>query len=251
MRTKSRVARFCRALLAAVAVVAAALLWAAAGTLAVKGVILYRDALRAKPLAACVAEQRARPDYVPLSALPACYTQAVVAVEDSRFYRHGGVDVLSIARAAWVDLTSLSLKEGGSTITQQLVKNLYFTQEKRLARKIAEALMALTLESAYSKEEILELYVNTIYFGSGYTGVDAASKGYFGVPPGEMNACQCTLLAGIPQAPTAYAPNAHPELPRERQKTVVARMVEAGCLTDEQGRQILDGTPCAILEGGR
>ena len=136
-----------------------------------------------------------------LSTLPSTYLDAVVAVEDHRFYIHGGIDLIAIGRAAWNNLWAGELAEGGSTITQQLAKTLYFTQEKRFTRKAAEVFMARALEKTFTKDEILELYVNSIYFGGGYTGVRQASLGYFGKEPSELTKYECTLLAGIHNAP--------------------------------------------------
>lgn len=167
------------------------------------------------------------------------YIDAVISVEDHRFYEHGPVDIISIGRAMWVNLTTFSLAEGGSSITQQLAKNIYFTQEKKLERKIAETFMAIALEGQYEKDEILELYVNTIYFRSGYYGVYNASKGYFGKAPSEMTDYECTLLAGLPNAPSVYSPDANPELSCQRQQQVLARMVDCGYITEEEAQAIM------------
>lgn len=129
--------------------------------------------------------------------------------------------------------------EGGSTITQQLAKNLCFTQEKLLTRKVAEVFAAFALEREYSKEEILELYVNSIYFGNGYYSVREASIGYFQKEPSQMTPSECTMLAGIPNAPSAYALTASPELARERQIQVLRQMVDTGAITQEQADDIL------------
>ena len=123
--------------------------------------------------------------------------------------------------------------EGGSTITQQLAKNLYFSQEKTMNRKAAEAFLALELERNYTKDEILELYVNSIYFGDGYYNVGEASEGYFGKPAAKMNDYECTLLAGVPNAPSKYAPSKNLALAEKRQKKVISRMEACGYLTKE------------------
>ena len=174
-----------------------------------KGYGMYREALEQKPLAEMAEQVRAQPDFTPLDELPRLYRDAVVAVE------------------------------GGSTITQQLAKNLYFTQEKVLTRKAAEAFMAWAIEKQYTKDEILELYVNSIYFGSGYYNVRQASEGYFGKAPAQMTPYECTLLAGVPNAPSAYDPAQNPGLARQRQKKVVEQMVERGCLSAAQAREAL------------
>ena len=206
----------------------------AAGIVALLGWRMYRQALADKPLEDALEEVRAKPNYTPLDQLPQLYLDAVVAAEDQRFYRHPGFDMLAIGRALWNDLRAGAMVEGGSTITQQLAKNLYFTQEKHILRKAAELFMALELERVCTKEEILELYVNSIYFGQGYNCVYDASQGYFGKPPGEMTDAECTLLAGIPNAPSVYNPVHSPELARARQAQVLEQMVVQGRLTQAQ-----------------
>jgi len=128
--------------------------------------------------------------------------------------------------------------EGGSTITQQLVKNLCFTQEKSIDRKMAEIMMALQVEKDYSKDELLELYVNSIYFGNQFYGIGEASRGYFGVEPAQMTDSQSTILAGIPNAPSAYAWNTHPELAKERQQKVLKSMVRQKYFTQQEADEI-------------
>ena len=207
---------------------------------AVLGYLMYRDALKEQNLEDKVAEVQADPSYTPLADLPEIYLDAVVAVEDHRFEQHCGVDIIAIARAAWNNIKSWSLREGGSTITQQLAKNLYFTQERSFIRKAAEVFMAFRLEQTYSKDEILELYVNSIYFGSGYYNVRQASEGYFGKAPAQMTPYEFTLLAGVPNAPSIYAPTANPELCAQRQRHVLDSMVEAGYLTQAQADAVLE-----------
>ena len=142
------------------------------------------------------------------------------------------------ARATLHDLATRSLDQGGSTITQQVAKNLFFTQEKEFSRKIAEVFMAFALERSYTKGEILELYVNTIYFGDGYYGVSAACAGYFGKAPGQLTDYEATLLAGIPNAPSVYSLSANPDLASQRQAYVVRQMVKYGYLTQEEADAI-------------
>lgn len=208
-----------------------------------RGYNMYREALAQQSLPERIAEVRAKPNYLPLSELPQTYLDAVVAVEDQRFRQHFGIDLLAIGRAVWNNVTSMSLKEGGSTITQQLAKNLYFTQEKSFIRKIAEVFMAFNLERHYSKDRILELYVNSIYFGDGYYCVRSASLGYFGKEPRDMTDYECTLLAGIPNAPSVYSLTRNPDLARQRQKYVIRQMVEAGYLTEDEGQAIAQSSP--------
>ena len=207
----------------------------------VKGYFLYRQAFDETPLSEKVEEIRQQDHFVSFEELPDLYVQAVIAVEDKRFYSHNGVDFLAIGRALWNDLTSLSLAEGGSTITQQLMKNQYFTQEKKLERKFAEIYAAWELESYCRKQEILELYVNTIYFGSGYYGIYEAAMGYYGKEPSELTDQEAVMLAGLPNAPSAYALDTNPELARQRMDQVLDSMVECGALSrEEAGRLAAD-----------
>ena len=213
---------------------------AVTGAIGVQGYWMYRDALSQTPLEEKVEAVRAQEDYVPLSGLPPIYAQAVVAAEDRRFYEHGGFDIISTARAALANLRTGTLAEGGSTLTQQLAKNLYFTQEKKFTRKVAELFTSWALEANYTKDEILELYINVIYYGDGCTGITAAAQHYFGKAPSELTDYECTLLAGVPNAPSIYAPTANPELCAQRQRHVLDSMVEAGYLTQAQAGAVLE-----------
>lgn len=210
-----------------------------AGYIAWQGYSLYAEALEEKPLEQRVAEQRAQPGYTALADLPGTYLKAVIAVEDHRFYEHRGIDLLAMGRALWNDLRTWSFAEGGSTITQQLAKNLCFSQEKSIVRKVAEVFAAWDLERRYSKDEILELYVNSIYFGSGCYNVGSASETYFGKEPKDMTDSECAMLAGIPNAPSVYDPTANPDLALQRQRQVVERMVAEEFLTAGQAAAIL------------
>lgn len=209
------------ALLAVVAVVAGAVT-------AWRGYGLYRDALEERGIAESVEGLRAQPGYVTADELPDFYLDAVVAIEDHRFYEHGGVDVIAICRAALHDIATMSLEQGGSTITQQLAKNLLFTQERDFARKAAEVFAAFDLERMYSKREIIELYVNSCYFGDGLTGIGRAAFGYLGKPASEMTDDECALMAGIPNAPSVLSDD--PESAEARGRLVVAQMEKYGLL---------------------
>jgi len=173
-------------------------------------------------------------DFTGIDDLPNHYINAVIAVEDQRFFAHGAVDALSIGRAVFINLKDGKPTEGGSTITQQIAKNLFFTQKKELKRKIAEVFAAIELENRYSKTELLEIYVNTIYFGSGFYGIRQASIGYFGKEPAELSQAETTLLAGIPNAPSIYDLNRNPDLAYQRQMQVITKMVECGYLTQAE-----------------
>lgn len=191
-----------------------------------RGYGMYREALADRPISQTVEELRATDTYTELDELPQTYLDAVVAVEDHRFYEHGGIDPIAICRAAFNDLRTLSLREGGSTITQQVAKNLFFTQDKHFDRKVAEVFMAFDLEARYSKREILELYVNSSYFGSGYTGIGQAAPGYLGCDPSDMSDYECALMAGFPNAPELFA--ADPQAADSRARVVVQQMEEYG-----------------------
>ena len=204
-----------------------------------EGYLMYKMAIEEEPLNEKVKEIRSKENYTKLEELPKIYIDAVLAVEDHRFYSHNGIDIISIGRAIIKDIQAMEFVEGGSTITQQIAKNIYFTQEKRMTRKIAEVFMARELEENYSKEEILELYLNTSYFGDGYYTVAEASRGYFDKKPNEMTNYECIMLAGIPNAPSIYAPTQNPELSKQRQRQVANAMVKHGYSTQEEVDKIL------------
>ena len=178
-------------------------------------------------------------NYTKLEELPKIYKDAVLAVEDHRFYKHGGVDIISIGRAVIKDIQAMSFVEGGSTITQQVAKNTYFTQEKKITRKIAEVFMAREIEKNYSKDEILEIYLNTSYFGDGYYTVKEASRGYFEKEPIQMTDYESIMLAGIPNAPSVYSPTKNAELSKQRQRQVANAMVKNGYITEKEANKIL------------
>jgi len=144
-----------------------------------KGYIMYKNALEEIPLKDMIFEIKNKRNYYSVASLPKIYKDAVIAAEDHRFYDHNGFDIIATSRALIHDLKSWSFIEGGSTITQQLAKNIYFTQEKKIERKIAEVFMAFNIERNYEKDEILELYLNTSYFGDGYYTAKEAARGYF------------------------------------------------------------------------
>lgn len=205
-----------------------------------KGYDMYKEAIQETPLEEKVEEIKSKANYTKISELPQMYLDAVISVEDHRFYKHSGIDVIAIGRALINDIKAMDFVEGGSTITQQIAKNEYFTQEKRITRKIAEVFMAFEIEKKYSKNEILELYINTIYFGNGYYNIKDACEGYFGKSPNEMTEGECIMLAGIPNAPSVYNPKENPKLAKERQKQVADKMVEYGYLSKEKEDEILE-----------
>lgn len=171
-------------------------------------------------------------NYVKLQDIPESMQQAVVAVEDRKFYNHWGFDMEGIFRASLVNLQYGQVKEGASTITQQLVKNLFLSQEQTMGRKAEEFILAMDMELNYSKDEILELYLNTIYFGSGYYGIKEASQGYFAKEPAMLGLPESAMLAGIPNAPSLYSPYVDFMLAKKRQFIVLDAMTAAGYLRE-------------------
>lgn len=161
---------------------------------------------------------------VTLNKIPKDLQQAFIAVEDARFYQHSGIDPRGILRALWANLTNKGVSEGGSTITQQLAKNAYLTQERTIKRKIQEAFLALQLERQYTKDEILELYLNQIYFGQGAYGVQAAAQIYFGKNAEDLTLPECAMLAGIPKSPNYYSPLNNLKAANERKAVVLDQM---------------------------
>jgi len=171
---------------------------------------------------------------IPYEKIPRHVVSAFVAAEDARFFQHRGVDFSAIARAAVKDLLGGSFAQGGSTITQQTVKNLFLTREKSISRKLKELILAYRMEKYLSKEEILYLYLNQIYLGEGAFGVETASQTYFGKGVDELTLAEGSLLAGLPKAPNRYSPRTHPELAKNRQRYVLRRMVEAEVISQEE-----------------
>lgn len=186
------------------------------------GYIKYKEAINNLNLDDAVSEIRASDNYTNLENMCEDYKNAVVAIEDHRFYTHNGIDILSIFRSTYVNLKRKSFDYGASTITQQVGRNIYFTQEKSPVRKIAEIFVAFDLEKNYSKDEILELYLNIIYFGNGYYGIHDASYGYFDKSPKDLSFYEATYLAGLPNAPSVYSED--DELCEERRLQIVNAM---------------------------
>ena len=164
-------------------------------------------------------------DYV---ALP--MQQAIISVEDNRFYSHWGFDIEGILRASLVNLQYGRIEEGASTITQQLVKNMFLSQDQSFGRKAEELLLAVDMEAHYSKEQILELYLNTIYFGSDFYGINDACRGYFGKKPADLTLAEASLLAGLPNAPSLYSPYTDYAMAKKRQAIVLDSMVHSGLI---------------------
>ena len=202
------------------------------------GYSTYSKALDEKPLISRMEEIENSDSFIPFNDLPKNYLNAVVAVEDHRFYEHGPIDFIAIGRAIWVNVSNWELREGGSTITQQLAKNVVLSQEETASRKLGEIIAAFDIEKNYSKAEILTLYVNTCYFGDGYYGIYEASMGYYNKEPKDLNLDEASMLAGVPNAPSVYAPTVNPDLARKRQEHVLEKMVEYGYITQEEANSI-------------
>ncbi len=166
--------------------------------------------------------------------LPRDLIDALLATEDRRFYSHFGVDPVSIARAMVVNIRAGSIRQGGSTLTQQLAKNLFLSPDRSLERKIQELLLAFWLEASFSKQQLLTIYLNRVYFGAGTYGVDAAARKYFGKSAQSLGLYESALLAGLLKAPTRYNPVANPDLSAKRTRQVLLNMVDAGLLTRDR-----------------
>lgn len=183
--------------------------------------------------------------YVPLDTIPEDLRNAVVAIEDERFYEHTGVDLAAISRALRVNAEAGSVEQGGSTITQQVVKLLFTDGERSLERKLREALMSLELETRTGKDAVLETYLNLVYFGEGAYGVEAAAERYFDKPVGDLSLAECATLAGLIQAPSRYSPCKDIELAQQRRDVVLAKMAELGYVS-AAGRVEAAASPLTI-----
>lgn len=213
-----------------------------------QGYDMYKEAIKETSIEEMIEEIKSKDNYTTLQEMPQFYKDAVIAAEDHRFYKHGPIDIKSIGRAIVTNIKQRKLVEGGSTITQQLAKNTYFTQEKRFTRKVAEIFVAYQYEEKCKKGEILELYLNTSYFGDGCYSVKEASINYFDKDPIEMTEYECVMLAGIPNAPSAYAPTKNPKLAAQRAKQVINKMVECEYITEEEANKIIEENQKEIEE---
>lgn len=202
--------------------------------LLVIGYSYYRYAIEVKPVEITISRIMDDEEFVTLDQLDSDFINAVIAVEDNSFYQRNGLDFMSIIRAVMVNLLSGKIVMGGSTITQQLAKNIFFTQDQTFVRKFAEIFMIYDLESRYSKKEILAIYVNTNYYGDNYTGIKKAASGYFDCPPLDLTLAQASMLAGLPNAPSVYQLSSGFELAKLRQKTVLDYLVKFDYINQEQ-----------------
>jgi penicillin-binding protein 1A len=209
------------------------------------------------PLATIVFDRHDRPAFtvfeerrfdVTLDRVSPHMVQAVLAIEDQRFYDHYGIDPWRIGGAALANLRSIEWAQGGSTITQQLARLSFLTREKSLRRKAKEAFLALRIERQFTKDQILELYLNKVYLGAGLYGVEAAARGYFGKPAADLAPAEAALLAGLIQAPSAYAPTSHLDRAVARRGVVLEQMAQAGFL-DEVEAASLARSPVTLVDG--
>jgi len=177
---------------------------------------------------------------IPLSQIPQTLKEAFIAAEDARYFKHKGIDFVSIIRAFFKNLEAGTIVQGGSTITQQVTKSFFLTPERSYKRKIKEAILAYRIDKAFSKAEVLYLYLNQIYLGHGAYGVEAAAENYFGKTTNDLNLAECAILAGLPQAPSRYSPFWYPERAKQRQIYVLNRMVSEGFITNIQATEAIN-----------
>lgn len=182
--------------------------------------------LNETPIETQIEKIKQKDSYVPIEQISQTFLDAIVAIEDKNFYDHHGINIKSIMRAIKTNIEKKEFAEGGSTITQQLAKNMYLSQEKTIMRKVQEMLITGQLERAYSKEEILEIYVNVIYYGKNAYGIAEATNKFYGKTPLEIDFNEATWLAGMPQAPSIYSQTENASRGKERQRQVVNALVE-------------------------
>jgi len=198
------------------------------------GYKMYKEAITKTPIENKIKEIKNTENYTELNNISQDLIDAVIAVEDHRFYEHKGIDLISTTKAVFTNIKQKELVTGGSSITQQLAKNMYFSQEKTFTRKFAEVFIVSYLEEYLKKDEILELYLNTIYYGNGYYGIGDASIGYFNKTPNELTFNEATILAGIPNAPSAYSLTEHEDLAKKRQQQVIDSMIKYKYITQKE-----------------
>lgn len=204
------------------------------------GFILYQNAIKEKTISDRVNEIRNYEHFTTFENANDNYINAVISIEDHRFFNHFGVDIFTTLRAAATDIISRNLVAGGSSITQQVAKNLCFSQEKVFSRKVAELFVVYELEKNYSKEEIFEIYMNSIYFGNGYYNIYDASNGYYNKLPSELTLYESSMLAGVPNAPSSYAPTTNLKLAEKRQTAVLNAMVKYGYLSQDESNKVIN-----------
>lgn len=203
------------------------------------GFVNYKNAIAKTSIEKKVSQIQGGETYVSSEELSPYILEATVAIEDRRFYNHSGIDYWALTRALISNMFAKEIVGGGSTITQQLTKNLYFTYKSSYVRKASELFMAYDFESKLTKDAILELYVNVINYGNNYIGIKEASRGYFNKEPSELTLDEATLLAGIPQSPSNFQLNDHLDNALQRQQQVLEAMVRDEIITDSQANAII------------
>lgn len=205
------------------------------------GFMEYRSVLAEMPLENKVTQVQSKSNYVKIDDISDYLLKATIATEDQRFYSHHGVDFIAYGRILYVLITSGKINSGGSTISQQLAKNLYFGYEPSIIRKFAEFFMVHDIETRYEKDEILELYINYINYGDNHMGIYQASQGYFHKEPKDLSFNEATLLAGIPQSPANYQLSNHADMAYKRQQVVIRALIDNHIYTQEEIEELLNG----------
>lgn len=195
---------------------------------------IYRIFTFREKVEAALHQRVPRDKWVKSESIPDNVKRALVAIEDKRYYMHGAIDVLGVTRAFYVNSVAGETVEGGSTITQQLVKNLFLSSKRTMSRKAEEAILAVEMEHYYSKDEILTMYLNTVYYGHNYYGIKEAAEGYFGTSPSRLTLGQCAMLAALPNAPSYLDPYENYKGAKARQKLVLAQMVDQGMISQAE-----------------
>lgn len=219
------------------------LIIAIGGFLGLEGYNRYREAIKSLPLNQAVYNIQNDPNYVTYEEIDEDFIHALVAIEDHRFFERKGIDIVAIGRALVSNVISKEITQGGSTITQQVAKNIYFSNRPSLTRKIAEVFFVWDLEADYTKKEIFAMYANIIYYGDLYYGIKPASEGYFNKSPSDLTLYEATVLAGLPQSPSRYQLSNGYELINRRQKLVLESMVEYGYITEQEMNDVLAQQP--------
>lgn len=223
---KKNMWKFCKILLILTCIISFTLLSTA--------YVRYRTTINQEPLEDLISEIQDNEDYVTLDNIDNTFIHAILAIEDPTFYHHHGIVLSNIWEAVVTNVKEKEYAMGGSTITQQLSKNLFLDQKKTFHRKVTELFFVNDLEATLTKDEILELYLNVIYFGDGYYGIAQATKGYFNTTPNSLTKAQATILAGLPQAPAVYQLSDGLELAKQRQRMVLEKMVEEHYLKENE-----------------
>lgn len=203
------------------------------------GYKMYKDAISNVSINDKILSIKGSKNYTGIDDISSDLKKAFIAVEDHRFYTHKGIDLISTTKAIFTNISNKDIVTGGSSITQQLAKNMYFSQEKKFSRKIAEVFVVSYLEENLSKDDILELYLNTIYYGNGYYGIGNASRGYFNKAPNELSIYEATILAGLPNAPSVYSSSENSDLALARQKQVLNAMLKYDYIDKEEYNVII------------